>query len=63
MHSIIICDCGEVIVKSQNNMEKMRAKIILIKEGKVFAVCKNCNKEIFIPILKKSVGPRLILKK
>ena len=39
------CGCSEVIIKSQDGVEKVRAKVLLIKGDRVFAVCKACNED------------------
>ena len=70
------CKCSEVIVKSQGDTEKVRAKILIIKGNRVFAVCKKCNAEVPLPLEKAApvavekgkptqpdLGPPLILRK
>jgi len=57
----IICQCSEIIMKSDGGTDKIRAKILLIKGGDVFAVCKKCGDEVQVPLQKS--GPPLILRK
>jgi len=67
--STLVCKCSEVIIKAQSNgLEKVRAKVVVIKHGKVFAVCKGCNAEVELPLTRNhtqavSSGPLLYLKK
>jgi hypothetical protein len=50
MDHLLICSCGEVLVKSQQDVVKLRSKILLFRNGKAFAVCKGCNKEYPVPV-------------
>lgn len=69
----LVCKCSEVIMKSSSDgMEKIRAKIIILKENQVFAVCKGCNSEVEIPLTRinkciesipANPGPKLYLEK
>ena len=73
MHNFLACEkCHEVVVKGFRDEVKVRAKVILIRDDKVLAVCKGCGSEIQVPLrydqeLAKSLpmtpGPRLYLKK
>ena len=66
--SHIVCDCSEVIVKSQNGSVKLRSKILIFKGKDAFAVCKKCGTEVQVPVsLNKSSDqaaayPPLILR-
>jgi hypothetical protein len=62
------CTCSEVIVKSRGGDEVIRAKVVIIKEDRVFAVCKSCNTEVELPLEKSrressDLGPELYLDK
>ena len=57
----IVCKCSEIIMKSQGETDKIRAKILLVKGDGVFAVCKKCGDEVQVPLVKS--GPPLILHK
>lgn len=64
--SQIICPCNEIIMKSDNGTEKIRSKILLLKEGKAYAVCKSCNREVEVPLKRSNPveiqgSPALIL--
>ncbi len=64
----LTCSCSEVIIKAQGGVEKIRAKVLLIKANKAYAVCKKCNAEVLLPLTKSDpvateVGPRLYLDK
>lgn len=73
MSSFLACgNCHEVVVKGLGNEVKVRAKVILIRGGKTFAVCKGCGDELQVPLkydqdmaksLPMTTGPRLYLKK
>jgi hypothetical protein len=47
---LLVCSCGEVLVKSQEDTIKLRSKILIFRDGKAFAVCKGCNKEYPVPV-------------
>jgi len=49
MKHLIHCVCGEVIVKSSADT-KIRAKILVFKDGGAFAVCKSCDQEVKVPL-------------
>lgn len=68
----IACACDEIIVKSENGVAKIRAKILVVRDNKVFAVCKSCNTEVQVPLVPAAIklelpataaGPPLILSK
>lgn len=62
--ALLHCTCSEVIIKSRGPSEVVRAKVLLIKSGLVFAVCKNCNAEIELPLCKSGpLWPKLYLDK
>lgn len=45
------CNCGEILVKSQTSGDyRIRGKITLLKGGKIYSVCKGCNKEVELPM-------------
>jgi len=59
------------MVKSVNGATKVRAKIFVFRDGKGYAVCKGCDREILAPvkldqaeieILTKSRTPKLFIK-
>lgn len=49
-------------MKSQSGVDKIRAKVVLVRDDGVFAVCKGCGAEVKVP-LQKSSGPRLFTRK
>lgn len=64
--------CDEVVIKGMDSEMKIRAKVIIVKDGAVMAVCKGCNTELQIPLkvdndlaksLAKKAEPCLYLKK
>lgn len=66
---VLICSCGEVLIKSTSAETKMRSKILIFRNGQAFAVCKGCGAERSVPIrldrtelLIKSRNPRLFVK-
>lgn len=73
MSNFLACtSCHEVVVKSIDGEVKVRAKVILVRDGHTYAVCKGCNTELEIPLtydstlaksLAQTTGPRLYLKK
>jgi RNase P subunit RPR2 len=72
MNSFLACtNCHEVVVKGMGAEIKVRAKVILVRDGCTYAVCKGCDTELEVPLrfdidLAKSMaqsGPRLYLKK
>ena len=73
MEHLLVCTCGEVMVKSSNGTTKVRAKIFVFREGKAYAVCKGCDREILAPVrldraevsnlLAKSRSPKLFLNR
>jgi RNase P subunit RPR2 len=73
MASFLACEnCHEVVVKGLHDEVKVRAKVILIRDDKVLAVCKGCDAELQVPLkydealakaLPMTSGPRLYLKK
>lgn len=50
MNHVLHCTCGEVIVKSLAEDTKIRAKVLVIKGGASYAVCKNCDREVKVPL-------------
>jgi ribosomal protein S27E len=67
---LLICRCGEVLVKATDGEVKLRSKILIFKNGKAIAVCKGCNSELPIPVtldqselLQKSQNPKLFITK
>lgn len=73
MTNFLACtNCHEVVVKSMNDEVKVRAKVLLVRDDRTYAVCKGCDSELEVPLvfdmsLAKSMvntaGPRLYLKK
>jgi hypothetical protein len=75
----LTCKCSEVVMKSRGTDEVIRAKVLIVKGDQVFAVCKGCNTEVELPLMKAvkptrkktqesklesaDAGPILILKK
>lgn len=59
------CKCSELIIKSADDSSKIRSKIIIIKGGGVYAVCKQCATEVEIPleISKSAANIPIIIKK
>jgi hypothetical protein len=65
---LLICRCGEVLVKATDGEIKLRSKIVVFRGGRALAVCKGCNAELPIPVtldqeelLQKSKNPRLFI--
>lgn len=46
----IRCSCSEIVLKSMGLESKIRAKVLIIKDNQVFAVCKSCNHEVLVPL-------------
>ncbi len=66
--AVLSCACSEVVIKSREADEVIRAKVLIIKGNSVFAICKNCNSEVELPLQKsnpapKDLGPELYLDK
>ena len=66
---LLVCQCGEVLIKSAGSATKLRSKIIIFRDGSAFAVCKGCGTELPAPVkldkvdlLYKSKNPRLFVK-
>lgn len=61
----IVCRCSSVIVKSLDGVFKIRSKVTIVKGNQAFAVCKDCNNEVAIPIYMDlhKINPPLIIKK
>jgi hypothetical protein len=65
----LVCKCSEIIIKAQGDVQKLRAKVLVIKGDKVFAICKRCNSEVPVPLSKSASdapfdpGPHLYLEK
>ncbi len=52
MIHILVCKrCTEVILKSVGNEIKIRGKLLVIRDGKAFSVCKGCGFEVEVPLL------------
>jgi hypothetical protein len=67
---VLVCHCGEVLIKSTSAATKVRSKILIFRDGEAFAICKGCGIELPAPIkldkadlLVKSRNPRLFVKK
>ena len=70
MDHVLICKCGEVLLKSTVEGTKLRSKIVIFKAGQSIAVCKGCGAELPIPVkldvsdlILKSRNPKLFLVK
>jgi ribosomal protein S27E len=69
LQHVLVCKCGEVLIKSAGEATKLRSKIIIFKNGEALAVCKGCGTELPVPVkldkmdLLKSQNPRLFLRK
>jgi len=50
MDHVLVCPCGEVVLKSVGDVAKLRSKILLFKGLETYAVCKRCNREFSVPI-------------
>lgn len=50
MNHLLCCTCGEVIVKSMSSETKVRSKVLVIRDGSAFAVCKGCDAEVRVPL-------------
>lgn len=61
----VVCRCSSVIVKSIDNSYKIRSKVIIVKGNQAFAICKDCNSEVSIPIIMdlRTLNPPLLIKK
>jgi len=42
--------CGEVVIKALGDVTKIRAKVIVVKDGVTLAICKGCDTEIPLPL-------------
>lgn len=67
---LLVCNCGEVLVKATDGEIKLRSKILVFKDGRAVAVCKGCGAELVVPVsldrdelLLKSKNPRLFIAK
>ena len=60
----ITCKCSEIVMKSIGSESKIRSKILVLREGSVFAVCKGCSQEILVPlkVVAEEVNPPLLIK-
>jgi hypothetical protein len=71
MEHLLIChECDQVVVKSIDGITKVRAKILVFRDGNAYAVCKGCNRELQVPIkldqsglIVKSKSPKLIISR
>lgn len=64
----IVCVCDEIILKSEGGVSKIRAKIMIVRNSSVYAVCKSCGIEVAVPLAPSATpldrsGPPLILRK
>ena len=51
MDHMLFCEkCDEVIVKSTASSTKIRSKVVIIRDGKTYAVCKGCNSDLELPV-------------
>jgi len=59
----IRCQCSEIVLKALDQESKIRSKIIVIRDGEVFAVCKGCNSEVSLPLqVNEKSNPPLFIK-
>jgi len=70
VNHVLICHCGEVLLKSTDAVTKLRSKIVIFKGMSAIAVCKGCGAELPIPVrldvsdlIQKSRNPKLFLLK
>lgn len=65
MTKSIVCRCSEIILKSTDGETKIRSRVVLVRGGNVYAVCKGCNAEVKVPLLvaTQDHGPPLIVRK
>lgn len=65
MTKSIVCRCSEIILKSIDGEMKIRSRVILVRGGSVYAVCKGCNVEVRVPLVAAPMdhGPPLIVRK
>ena len=69
MKSFITCQCGEMLLKSDDDAVKLRSKIIIFKNNNAYAICKKCSREHKIPIslnrellFSKTKNPKLYVR-
>lgn len=62
--------CGDVIVKDTGSEAKVRSRVLVLKSGNAYAVCKGCGTDIQVPLqldteMMKSLrkSPRLFISK
>jgi len=67
---VLVCQCGEVLVKSTGGTTKIRSKILIFRGKQAIAICKGCGMELPAPLLldetdmlTKSGNPRLFVRK
>ncbi len=70
MHAALCCPCGEVVLKDNGYETKIRSKVLVIKGGATYAVCKSCGEDVCVPLqldldVMKSLkaNPRLFISK
>ncbi len=71
MNYLLCChNCGEVVIKDNGNEAKIRSKVLVIKSGTAYAVCKHCGTDVCVPLhldheVMKSLrsNPRLFISK
>ena len=68
-HKLYCSNCDELVVKSVGESTKIRSKVLVIRDGDTYAVCKGCGKELELPVtiqvkppVRKSAN-RLYIKK
>lgn len=47
---VLSCSCGEVILKGDDYTTKIRSRVLLVKGGQTYAVCKGCGSEMTVPL-------------
>jgi uncharacterized Zn finger protein len=51
MNYLLCCQqCGEVVVKDSGSEAKIRSRVIVMKGGNAYAVCKGCGVEVSVPL-------------
>lgn len=59
------CKCNEIVLKSlEGEDSKIRSKVMVIKGGEVFAICKGCSSEVRVPLKldEELINPPLFIK-
>jgi RNase P subunit RPR2 len=71
MHGLYCPNCGDLVLKSDGQQTKVRNRVMLVKGGLVYAVCRSCGDDVGVPLtLDESVvkslpqvkNPKLFIK-